>query len=307
MTFIAQERSQADGRPVELFLFKTALESTGTAFTNSETEITVGPETYEPIAIERTEPSYSNESDSGAIELTVSRELAFARRFISATPSDRYVVTVFRRHLTDVGLQTVTWWKGFISQVTFEGIDAKIRCNSLLELFTRIGPRMTFQQPCNHVLYDPRCTVSENTFRFQGIPATIDPTGRILSFTGLSTSAPLINAPSGFQGNFYVGGFMRTPDNVDHRLIVAQSVDSLTIQFPFFDSPAGLQLDVFAGCDHQIQTCELKFDNVLNHGGHPYLPVRNIYVKGLDSTGATNARAGPDGSRGFRIPGGGSF
>lgn len=300
MTFIALEQSTSDGRPVELFLFKTALQTVGNAFTNAEDDIVFGAETYQAIGISRSEPSYSAESDASSVTLTVGRSLEFARRFILQAPSDRYVVTIFRRHITDTGLETVTWWKGFISQVVFRGIDSEIVCRSLLELFTRIGPRMNFQQPCNHVLYDSRCTVKENTFRFQGVPATISASGLQLTFTGISTSAPLTAAPSGFQGNYYVGGFIRTPDSVDFRLITDQQGDVLTVQFPFYSTPGGLILDVFAGCDHQIGTCDLKFGNVLFHGGHHFLPVRNIYAKGLDGTGVATLPAQPGGGgRGF--------
>ena len=92
---------------------------------------------------------------------------------------------------------------------------------------------------------------------------------------------------------------MRTPDNVDHRLIVDQSGDTLTVQFAFFESPAGKNMSVFAGCDHQLTTCQQKFSNLPNFGGHPYLPDRNIFTKGLDSTGASGGRGINVGAGGF--------
>ncbi len=284
MTFLALEQSQADGRPVELFLFKTALDAVGIGFTNSESEITFGSETYDPIAISRGEPSYNEEQGAGDLQILVGRDLAFARRFIIIAPSDRYVVSIFRRHITDETLETVLFWKGFISQVTFDGINATITCKPLIELLTRYGPRMTFQQPCNHVLYDSRCTVNEGTFKTLRVPDSISADGVTLTFSNINTQAPVTDAPSGFQGDYWVGGMMRTPDSVDHRLIVDQSgANTIRIQYPFFESPAGKTLDILAGCDHNIFTCQDKFNNLPQHGGHRFLPTRNIYVKGLSN------------------------
>lgn len=286
MTFIAFEQSQRDGKPVELFLFQRPGTATGEGFTNALNDITIAAQFYTANSISRDEVSYARESNAGEMKITVPTTLNFVRRYIIIAPADRYTVSVFRRHVTDAGtLETVTWWKGFISQVVFEGSTAIISCKPLIELLSRQGPRMTFQQPCNHVLYDSRCTVVENSFRFQGVPSVISADGLDYTFAGLSTSPPQNVAPSGFQSEFYVGGFIRAQDLVDHRLIVAQSGNVLTVQFAFLDSQAGTILDVFAGCDHQLTTCALKFSNDINHGGHPYLPDRNIFEKGLDSTG----------------------
>ena len=284
---ILRPQNLLERSPVELFLFQDPATATGTGFTNNATNITVGAQTYEAVGISRDEASYDRESNSGEIRISMSAQQEFARKWIIIAPADKFLVTIFRRHVTDdlsPQLEIVTWWKGFISQVVFEGSTAIISCKPLIELMSRQGPRMTFQQPCNHVLYDDRCTVSENSFRFQAIPAAISSDGTQFTFTGIGSSPPLTSAPSGFQGNFYIGGMIRDFLGVDHRLIVGQSGDVITVQYAFEESLAGQQLDVFAGCDHQIGTCAQKFSNEINHGGHPYLPDRNVFEKGLDST-----------------------
>lgn len=289
MTFTAFETSQRDGNPVELYLFQRPGTAVGDGFTNALNDITIVSQVFIASSISRDEMSYDRESNAGEIRITVPTTLDFVRRFIIIAPADRYTVTVFRRHVTDLsGPETVTWWKGFLSQVVFEGNEAIISCRPLIELLSRQGPRMTYQQPCNHVLYDPRCTVIENDFRFQGIPSAISTDGTVLTFAGLGSSAPLTSAPADLQADFFVGGFIRTPDLVDHRLIIAQSGDDVTIQYAFHESPAGKQLDVFAGCSHQLDVCDRKFSNSDFFGGHPYLPDRNIFEKGLDSTATSS-------------------
>ncbi len=284
MSLLQFELSRQDGRPVELFLFKTPLESVGTGFTNNDTAITYINETYQPIAIARTSPRYDQEKGADAIELSVPEDLDFVRRWVPAAPPDRYVVTVYRRQLVDgASPETVTWWKGFIADVTFDDSpDAIIRCESLFSLASAFGPRMTFQSSCNHYLYDGRCTLIETGFRRQAVLTAISVDGLTLTVPGINTSAPVTAAPAPYQATYWVGGFVRTPNNVDHRTIVEQiGSDQVKVDFPFYETPTGLNLSFFAGCDHQILTCRDKFNNLPNFGGHPYIPVRNIFTKGL--------------------------
>jgi len=282
MTLLALEQSQRDGKPVELFLFKTPLEAVGTGFTNATDDITFGAETYTAAGISRSEPTLSAEEGSGNITIEVPRTLEFARQFIIVPPGDRYSVTLYRRHVTDSGLETVATWKGFISQVIFEGMTAKIVCKPLLELVRRRGPRMTHGQPCQHVLYDSRCTVNETLFRTVQACTAVDSSGTILTITGINTNAQVLSAPSAHQGAYWIGGFIKTPDNVDHRLIVQMiGSDQIRVQFPFFETPVGVTMTVTAGCNHSKEACNEKFSNILNRAGHDYLPDRNIFTQGL--------------------------
>ena len=47
------------------------------------------------------------------------------------------------------------------------------------------------------------------------------------------------------------------------------------------DSVVGQDVDVFAGCDHTVDTCDQKFDNVINYGGWPYVPSKNPFESGI--------------------------
>jgi len=282
MAFLDYEQSQRDGRPVELFLFQNDVSATGIGYTNNLEAITVGVQGYEAINIFRTEPEYSDEADKSSIEIVVPKSNTFAQRYVIIAPGDRYTVSVYRKHVDQNSPEVSLFWRGYIAQVTFEGNQARILCRSLLELTTRQTPRMTFQQPCNHVLYDERCTVLEAAYRTVRVPDSVSADGVTLTFTNVNTLSPVIGAPSGYQGNFWVGGYIVTPDNIDYRLIIAQSgASTLQIQYPFLDSPAGKSLNIFAGCDHQPATCRDKFSNIINFGGHPYLPERNPFTKGL--------------------------
>lgn len=298
MTLLALEQSQADGRPVELFLFKTPLESVGTGFTNAAEDISFGAETYVSEGVSRSEPKTSAEEGAADITIEMPRTQAFVRQFIIIPPGDQYAVTVYRRHLTDSGVETLPTWRGFISQVIFQGMTARIVCKPILALARRRGPRMTHGQPCQHFLYDSRCTVNETLFRTVQPCTGLSSDGTILTILGVNTNAPVTSAPAAHQGAYWLGGFVKTPDNVDHRLIVEMiGSDQVRVQFPFFETPVGKNMTVTAGCDHSTAACNEKFSNILNRAGHDHLPDRNIYTQGISNQGQGSAAGG--GTRGF--------
>ena len=43
-------------------------------------------------------------------------------------------------------------------------------------------------------------------------------------------------------------------------------------------NPASQQdIDLFAGCAHDLTTCDVKFDAVLDYGGFPFVPRKNPF------------------------------
>ena len=74
----------------------------------------------------------------------------------------------------------------------------------------------------------------------------------------------------------------------DARMVLTHVDDDLTMLLPFPFSAVGLDVDVFAGCDHTTTDCDTKFfttefpsSNIPNYGGFPFVPLRNIFDKGL--------------------------
>ncbi len=83
---------------------------------------------------------------------------------------------------------------------------------------------------------------------------------------------------SGLADHF-VGGFCRFPAGSldDARLILAQSGDVLTLLIPFAENVLGSNIDLFAGCDRSLDTCDSKFAAVPNYGGFPFVPRKNPF------------------------------
>lgn len=74
----------------------------------------------------------------------------------------------------------------------------------------------------------------------------------------------------------------------DHRLILSQSGDDVTLLLPFPETIVGSTVVLLAGCDHSITTCDTKFNtpedtlsNVINYGGFAFVPNKNPFETGL--------------------------
>jgi len=59
------------------------------------------------------------------------------------------------------------------------------------------------------------------------------------------------------------------------------TVTGLEASLPFYSSVLGSSVTVYAGCDHSVGTCNSKFSNPANFGGHPYVPTKNIFATGI--------------------------
>lgn len=286
MTFEAFETSQEAGQPVELYKF-----TAGTLtfrFTSAQDEQIVGVTapvniqgTYEPIPIHRGRVQASADGarkDGIQIEMPSSNE--FAQRYINIVPGVRSRLEIFKFHRGDTPTpEFITVFKGDIQTVSFtkQGRLATMQVLSLARAKGRAIPRFTYQGPCNHMLYDARCKISETDPSFEKFltVASIDSTNTVLTVTGAGGFPSL---------DFFVSGFLEFDD--DFRTVVKQDgigEEDLTILVPFLNSPVGQTIRCLAGCQLRLTLdCDLKFANVINFGGFPYVPKKNPFVTGVD-------------------------
>lgn len=280
MTFAAFETSRETGRPVELYRFVQG----GSTFeyTSAEDQLIVGSLTYDPETIARGKINQSPSDRKAVLELTVPSSNLFATRFKASTPAARAQVTISRIQRGDFPTpEVVTIFEGYVAAVSFEedGQVAKIACTPVTAAQSRPVPRFSYQGLCNHVLFDTACKVSsaDSRWRFNGTVSAV--TGSVITVTGAS----------GFGANWWVGGFMEINGGDDSRLILSQSGDDLQLLLPFPASLVGATVLVFAGCDHTMTVCDVKFNtpedtqsNIINYGGFGFVPTKNPFETGID-------------------------
>jgi len=268
MTFDIQEKSLEGSSPIELYEFRVG--SQNFFFTNGDTVVTVNSNTYNPVTISRSSLLMSTSERLKPISITMPSSEPFAQKYVNIVPGERTSCTIFRLHTTDATNETLLIFKGFVKSAAYDndGTIAKIAVLPLEASAGRQIPPFVFSNLCNNVLYDSSCKVVQNNFRLQGTVTAI--VGLVLTVPGASAQVD----------QFYRGGFISF-GGTDFRLILDHVGDDLTIILPFNADVLLQAVDVFAGCDHTINTCESKFSNVINYKGFFAVPLRNPYTAGL--------------------------
>lgn len=266
------ESSEEGSNPLEIYTINIG--STTHRFTSAASDITIGPDTWAAESLKRSKIATSTERNE-RITLTFPGDNAFARRYLGIVPGERAFINIIRLQRDEVPTyQTQALiYKGQISAGSYsrDGTEIQITATSVEAATQRKIPRFNFMGMCNHVLFDSGCKKSTGGFVV---------TDNVESADGSQVVVP---GAAAFADGFFAGGWVKTTDGLDHRLILSHVGNVLTLLLPFSADVVGAEIQAFAGCDHLFNgDCATKFDNVTNFGGFPFVPTKNIYQTGLD-------------------------
>jgi uncharacterized phage protein (TIGR02218 family) len=268
VTFAAFEDSVEDGNVIELYQFTQG--PVITRLTNYNQDIIFNGSTWTATQISRANIERAIEQGVNDLKIQMPLDNPIANQYIANIPGRVVDVIIYRGHVTDPAEQVLIVFEGYIAQAEFDGdLLATLTLQPFTSQFQRSAPRYTYQGLCNNVLYDAQCKIARGSFTHTGLVSGIDTTLRTIT----------VNGVVGLGSDWAVGGFLAFPagGNDDQRLVLAQTGDTLTLLSNFSDTVLGFNVDVFAGCAHDIGTCDTKFSNTINFGGFPYVPVKNPF------------------------------
>jgi len=126
-------------------------------------------------------------------------------------------------------------------------------------------PRRVLQPGCGWIFGDAGCTINKATYT---VTNTVSP----LSNNSVITPATAFSQPDGYYTQGVIT--MTSGRNTGLAGFVQLHVNgALQLNKPFlFPVAAGDAFSVVAGCDHSMQTCLQKFNNIQNFSGTPYIP-----------------------------------
>ncbi len=280
MTFVANETSLEGGKPVELYRFSFGIDEF--LFTSAQTDFVVGVPnpiagTYQATPISRTRiKQESNEQTINGIQVIVPADNPVAVQYLPNVPDQIAEFTLHQIHRDDVDDETRQVFRGSVQSVNFlkNGREAAMQISPLTKVRNRVIPRHTYQNGCNHHLYDSRCKLLESTFEvFFTITAV---SGSVITVPG--AGAHTVGAAS---GDVFLSG--RVQIDTATRLVIGQSGDDLTLLLPFNTDPLGETVRCLPGCRLRYTIdCEDKFSNRINFGGSPFVPEKNPFSTGID-------------------------
>lgn len=266
MAYIDDEISDIDGQPNELYKFDGAFQSY--YYTTGPKTISFAGNDYIPATLERSEISAGTQEDDGLainIEMPISLDLVQQYAFQIAPPSLR--LTIYRYHNI---AEWVPYWNGIVGQIKVNDGRASLRSPSIIEtVLNGSFPNVYYQTICNHRLFDERCGIDE---------ADWDQVATVAAIIGRSVELSTIGTLDGQL----IGGTARLA-NGEERMIVAQTGNIITVNYPYSSINLADTMTIIAGCDHARDgDCINRYANGINFGGFLYIPPENVFEQGIE-------------------------
>jgi uncharacterized phage protein (TIGR02218 family) len=270
MSYNDFELSVASGKPIECYKLIGSFRTY--RYTSCDQQVIVNGETYDPVALKRGELQAGTQSDDTlTLEITLPFDAEAVLDYAYAASPPRLDCEIRRVHRdSSLGTDWVLMWKGKVTSFTIEGREAKLQVPSIFSRSLQGDiPACYWQSQCNFVLFDGRCKV---------VRASFANTATVLTYNDITLE---VN-DDGFDDAEMVAGEVVNNRTGERRLCLGNSVNVITVSFPFFDMQVGDTVTLYAGCDHSYTTCDTKFNNKVNFGGQPYINPDNPFVGSLN-------------------------
>lgn len=158
---------------------------------------------------------------------------------------------------------------GRVSTITALGrTQVKMKVKSPLILLNIEMPRNYYGSGCQWVLFSAGCTLDRSDY-------AVDYT--VVSATAQNIFVESISTPTGADSLPYYqqGRILFTSGSNDNleTMIAGNGDDYFTLMYPLYDIPAvGDTFTAYPGCSKQMTTCNLKYSNLINFRGFPFVP-----------------------------------
>lgn len=274
MTYNAREISIQDGQPVELYTI--VLSGRTYRLTSAEEDVTFDGYAYQATpGLGRGPITLKQVGKMREIEVWIGRAHEVAAVAMSNGIPPRTATLLLKQfHRGDTEARQL--WSGNIDQARVDGVLLRMRVPSSADAMLNVSlPFAKVSRACQHMLYGVGCEVNRDyltygNHEFMSASDAVSQIGTTLVVSVLEDALGSARANQWAQ----FGEVRRVVDG-ERRSILSQTGTTLELDVPFAYVFGGDALEVYAGCDHQMTTCNSKFDNHQKFGGHPGAPDTN--------------------------------
>lgn len=246
-------------------------QSVSVGYTSADEPITYDGTTYYPAILTRDALETGGaEVSSTDTTLVLPRDHAVAQWFAEGNDERPVSVTMYRLHRSDL-TAAVTPVIARVTQALFRENRCELTLGPLaLHTLNRSAPRDRWSPGCNHVLYGTRCKASRALHTLQQAEVLALSSDRLEV-----TVAGVADHMASYDGrDVFAGGYL-VPATGPSRTIRFSTGDVVTLVAPIPGLTVGSLVDVVEGCALTLDACIHQFDNLVNYGGFPSIPLRN--------------------------------
>jgi len=263
------EISEDDARPFERYVFQygPAPEDI-VGYTTALDEI----DGSNPRATNRDPYKTTGKAERDQLNITLPASAEISRLVLPYPVPWQVEVTIYQGHF-NADDQMVVWSGRVLSNSYNEKGEVVFTCESTLIQMKRRGPRRRWQLGCPLLLYGQgagRCNADPDEFKIVTHVVAVG-SDQAPSFP------PDWNAP--FQPHQFTHGIIKWTSQYGNEYRTIRKVDEDNNKIFFNgllrDMPVGKEVTMYLGCNHLTTDCEGVFDNILNYGGDPTIPLEN--------------------------------
>ncbi len=227
-------------------------------------------EVFEAQPISSTDVTSTSLLDRTPYEIKVPKALPLAEYLKEFPPSYVMRAEVFLVHPELAPDERQRVFVGKLTGISTKGPEGLIICDTMDSSFRNPGLRRTYQRQCPHVLYGPACKATKTALGLEVLPLSAGPNTLALD------AFPVSSDPT-----HYLGGTVEwdiDDGKVVRNIIGAyRDVDTLRLSLagPAGSAEVGGIVAVYKGCERTENSCSVRFDNILNYGGQPWIPLEN--------------------------------
>lgn len=278
MSFDTYESSRELGEPITLLLFRVGPgDADVIGYTDAETPINWAPDgstlvTFKPAALSHDDTKTTGTLDKTAFNINISTFQEIVDIFRIYPPSYVVSLVMYQGHANDQDGQFLAFWTGRIRQTQATGMNATLTGDPVSSILARPGMRRTWQYGCPYALYGSQCKAQKLPQALTLVSVLSGNSVRVLPSGTLAK--PAVNFTNGTiewfgpSGRRELGNIAKVTDagSGNYDMIITRSTQGLV---------TGQAMKMALGCNHQMDDCTDVFDNILNYGGDPWIPLTN--------------------------------
>lgn len=236
--------------------------------TSADTDYTYGAtsdgaELYVSTPLGRSTPELRSEIQKANLSIFLPLTHELSLRWLRGFLDSAITLTIFEH---DPDGDTNVIWKGRLAGLKPDSTRMVFSFESVFTSLRRTGLRRKYQRNCPHVLYQGGCRLNADDWAINALVTAVNGTAVTVHLTSDSAQA---------DGTF-IGGMLEAPDS-SLRFITGHVGAALTLIRPSETLVIGDHVRLFPGCDRSLAVCNGRFNNLVNNGAFPYIPINNPF------------------------------
>ena len=266
-------------RPIYLYEFSLPGPAIFWRFTSYWQDVTSDGDVFIAKAITHGQLTRSSESKKESLSIDAYYESTHPLAlFLPLTLPFPMYCDVYSVTVADLDTRT-TIFCGQLSEPDVNGQKLTAKILSLLDAADRKLPSMPISARCSYQTFDQRtCKLDRANFEEAGNIEVIS--GRTIRVHNLSD----------FATDYFSWGTFEAGAGIEFEvrfILKATRVDAdtqdLLLDIPLVHAVVTDAVTLLPGDDHRVETCDAKFSNLVNFGGHPYVPRRNLTLQAMET------------------------